>query len=222
MRALISILLLFAAAGALAAELVPLRQEDRLGAHIKGSSLPDTFRRELTSGLTNRLMIRVSLHQADREVRNRAVEIAIRYDLWDEQFTLTTRLDTVIVDTAVVREVQQVIERLQEIRLPGLFPTSSVPANGDLVMRAVVLLNPIDRERMEAIRQWVGQNSSRSSLDPAGAMGVGDLSVSNAIFNRIFEEYARGSDVASAWQQTVTTAPFRLDRVPQESRWRAR
>lgn len=102
--------------------------------------------------------------------------------------------------------------------MPGLFPTSSVPANGDLVMRAVVLLNPIDRERMDAIRQWVAQNSSRSSLDPAGAMGAGDLSVSNVIFNRIFEEYARGSDVASAWQQTLTTAPFRLDRLPQESR----
>jgi hypothetical protein len=63
----------------------------------------------------------------------------------------------------------------------------------------------------------VGQNTKRSSLDPAGALSVGDLSVSNAIFNRIFEQYASGQDVASAWQQTLATKPFRLIGLSQES-----
>lgn len=218
MKTLLTILLTLTTASSFAAELVPLRSSGHLEARIQGTSLPENFRRELTSGLTNRLMIRVTLHQAARELRGRSVEIAIRYDLWDEAFTMTTTLDGVSVDTVTYQEAQQVIHKLREIRLPELFPTSSVPADGELIMRALVLLNPIDRERMDAIRKWVAQNNKRSSLDPAAAMGAGDASASNVILERIFEQYASGADVASAWQQTLATQPFHRDDLPHESR----
>jgi len=218
MRIWLSILFVLATGSAFGAELTPLRQNGHLGGRIHGIALPDGFRRDLTSGLTNRLMIRLTLHQAARELRGRSIEIAVRYDLWEETFTLTRTVDGASVETAVFKQTQQVIERLQELRLVELFPASSVPADSDVVMRAIVLLNPIDRERMDAIKKWVAQNSKRSSLDPAGALSVGDTSVSNAIFNRIFEQYASGAEAASAWQQTLTTKPFRLNDVPQESR----
>jgi hypothetical protein len=218
MKTLLSILFVFAAGSAFAAELTPLRRDGHLGGRVQGIELPDSFRRDLTSGLTNRLMIRLTLHQAGRELRGRSIEIAVRYDLWEETFTMTRTVDGASVETAVFKQTQQVIERLQELRLAELFPASAVPADSDLVMRAIVLLNPIDRERMDAIKQWVAQNSKRSSLDPAGALSVGDTSVSNAIFNRIFEQYASGADVASAWQQTLTTKPFRLNSLLQEPR----
>jgi hypothetical protein len=217
MKTLLSILFVFVTASCCAAELTPLRQANLLGAHIQGASLPDSFHRDLTSGLTNRLMIRLTLHQAARELRARSIEIAIRYDLWDETFTMMTTIDGAKTESAVFKEAQQVIHRLQAIRLPELFATSDLPAESELTLRAIVLLNPIDRERMDAIREWVGQNTKRSSLDPAGALSVGDLSVSNAIFNRIFEQYASGQDVASAWQQTLATKPFRLIGLSQES-----
>jgi hypothetical protein len=218
MKTLLTILLALATASAVAAELAPVRQDGHLGARIQGTSLPDSFSRDLTSGLTNRLMIRFTLHQAARELHGRSVEIAIRYDLWDQTFTMTTMMDGVGVDTATYQETRQVIHRLREINLPELFPTSSVPADTELVMRAIVLLNPIDRERMDAIRKWVARNNKRSSLDPAGALAAGDASVSNAILERIFEQYASGADVASAWQQTLTTPPFHRDDLPHESR----
>lgn len=218
MKAWLQILFIFFAANSFAAELIPLRHNDHLGARIQGNSLPDSFRRDLTSGLTNRLMIRVTVHRASQQLHTRSVQIAVRYDLWDEKFILTTQLDGLSGETRVFAEAQQVMQRLQEINLPELFAIGSVPADGELVMRAVVLLNPIDRERMEAIREWVAQNSSRSSLDPAGAMSVGDMSVSNAIFNRIFEQYAGGSDLASAWQQTIATKPFRPHSLPKDVR----
>lgn len=218
MRILLSILLGLVAASSLAAELVPVRRDAHLGASIQGTALPESFRRDLTSGLTNRLMIRLTLHREARELQSRAVEIAIRYDLWDEQFAVITRVDGAVVNRVMIREIQQVIDTLRGLQLPELFPVSGVPHDEELIMHAIVLLNPIDRERMDAIRKWVTENSSRSPLDPAGAMGVADISVSNAIFNRIFEQYAGGSDVASAWQQTLATKPFRLDRLPHESR----
>lgn len=218
MRALLPFVLIFAAASSFATEFVPQRHGSHLGARIQGSPLPGTFRRDLTSGLTNRLLIRLTLRQAARELHTRSVEIAIKYDLWDEQFTMTTRLDGVVVNTSVSKDVQQVIDTLQAIDLPELFPLDAAPAGSEVIMKAVVLINPIDRARMDAIKEWVAQNSGRGSLDPAEALSAGDISVSNAIFNRIFEQYASGAEQASAWQQELVTKPFRLDRLPHESR----
>ncbi len=218
MKAWVLIVLSFAGADSFAAELLAQRHDNHLGARIEDITFPDSFRGDLTSGLTNRLMIRLTVHQGTQELHSRSVEIAIRYDLWDEQFTMTTQLEGNDLEISVYRDVQQVIQRLQTIQLPTLFSTKSVPANAELIMQAVVLLNPIDRERMDAIKEWVAKNSRRSSLDPAAAMGVGDISMSNAIFNRIFEQYASGSDVASAWHEKLTSAPFRVDTLPHESR----
>ena len=75
----------------------------------------------------------------------------------------------------------------------------------DLTLRVEVLLNPIDREKMQMIRKWVAQNSTP---EVAGRQGI---SVSNAIFNRIFEQYADGSDVAAVWRTAVQSARFRVD-----------
>ncbi len=217
MKTLLTILLMLATTSAVAAELTPISNGSHLGARIRGTLLPDSFPRELTSGLTNRLMIRFTLHQSARELRGRSIEIAIRYDLWDEAFTMTTLIDGVSVQTATYQQAQQVMHELQEIRLPELFPIGSVPADMELGMRAIVLLNPIDRERMAAISKWVAQNNKRSSLDPASALGTGDTA-SNAILERIFEQYSSGAEVASAWQQTLTSKPFQRDGLPHESR----
>lgn len=218
MKALLGILLALATTSCLAAELAAVRDQHHLGARLLGTSLPESFRHDLTSGLTNRLMIRLTLHQAARELRARSVEIAIRYDLWDETFTMTRTMDGVSVDTATYREAQQVIGKLQQITFSELFPIASLPADVELAMQAVVLLNPIDRERMEAISNWVAKNNKRASLDPASALGVGDASIASAIMQRIFDQYASGADVAATWQQSLTTEPFRLGSVPHESR----
>jgi hypothetical protein len=41
----------------------------------------------------------------------------------------------------------------------------------------------------------------------AGRQGITE---SNAIFNRIFEQYADGSNVAAAWRAAATSRPFRI------------
>jgi hypothetical protein len=60
---------------------------------------------------------------------------------------------------------------------------------------------------MRMIRKWVAQNSTPVV---GGDQGI---SLSNALFNRIFEQYAEGSDVAAAWRVELASAPFRLDRL---------
>jgi hypothetical protein len=213
MKSFIAGLLLLAAGSSCGADLTPVRQDAELGVSIQGVEFPPSLARDLTSGLTNRLLIRVSLEEAAQSVRRRVADIAIRYDLWDESFTIVTRIDDVAVSTRTQQSMQQVTELLQHVRLPRLFQVGTLRSANELVVQAELLLNPIDRERMENIKKWVAQNSSRQPLDPSRVLGHGDGSLSNAIFNRILEQYAAGSDVSAAWQQSLRTQSFSLDSV---------
>src|SRR5688572_4142781 len=72
---------------AFAATLAPTLTNGELGVRIDALPFPATLSRELESGLTNRLYVRVSLFDGQTLVQMRTVEIAIRYDLWEETFT---------------------------------------------------------------------------------------------------------------------------------------
>jgi hypothetical protein len=185
--------------------------DGKLGARIDAISYPSSLPKELTSGLTNRLYARVTLMAALEIVGQRSVEIAIRYDLWDQKYTVVRALDGAIVESRSVATSAEMNELLGALPLPGLFDLSTLSANS-LVLRVDLLLNPIDREKMRMIRKWVAQNSAP---DVNGDQGI---SVSNAIFNRIFEQYADGSDVAAAWRVAVTSNPFSIDSLKHEGR----
>jgi hypothetical protein len=145
-------------------------------------------------------------------------EIAIRYDLWDEVFTLVTRLDGAAPETTTKRSAQDVRASIDRIRLARLFGTTDIDVSSELIVHAELLLNPIDRERMDNLRKWVAENSTRRSLDPAGVLGAADATLANAVFNKIFEQYASGSDVAAVWQQRISTPRFKLEALPHDGR----
>ena len=69
-----------------AAQLTPLLQQGELGADLKGASLPPTIRKDLVSGLTNRIVIRVTLVNPTQPIAQKLVGIAVKYDLWEETF----------------------------------------------------------------------------------------------------------------------------------------
>src|SRR5262245_5835164 len=79
-------LLLLLSQVALAAELTPFLYEEQLCARIVGTSFPENLSKELTSGLTNRILVRVVLSAGGETIGQKSVELAIRYDLWDENF----------------------------------------------------------------------------------------------------------------------------------------
>jgi hypothetical protein len=85
-------------------------------------------------------------------------------------------------------------------------------------VNADVLLNPIDRERMDRIRKWVAENSAHSPVDPTrpDATAPVGASMSNALFNSIFEQYASGTSVAAAWHETVGSKPFTRESLEHE------
>lgn len=220
MRLLVALVLLMVLVSELAAasELTPFIKNQRLGVVIRTIELPATFPKDLVSGLTNRLLIRVTLVSQSQPVAQKTAEVAVKYDLWDESFAVILTVNGTVATARTCSNVMEVQAFLADIRLPGLFARSEVPGAGGVTLRAEVLLNPIERERMAAIRRWVAQNSTYTPSDTDGfgsARGVG-TSRSNEIFNRIFEQYSQGMDLVATWKETVSSKPFNIDEVGSE------
>jgi hypothetical protein len=219
MRAAAALVLCLALASKplVAAELRPFLKDEQLGVALRSIALPATIPRDLVSGLTNTLLIHVALLSGARQVDQRTAEIAIKYDLWDETFTWTVTVHDVVVSVRPHASRAEIDALLADIHLPGLFATNEVPGDRVATLRVEVLLNPIERERIEAIKKWVAENSTYT---PADTPGYSDKRVgssrSNAIFNGIFGQYAGGTGIAAAWKQSVSSEPFTIAAVPDE------
>jgi len=201
------------AADAFGGQLTPAVQKGQLGLILDAPAYPDTLGKDLTSGLTNRILIRVTLARGTEVVGTRAVEIAVRYDLWDEHFTTTVTLDGAQTDVKIITGMEQMQAFLRRLSLPRLFAGNGLEHAPPLTLTAEVLLNPVDRERMEMIRKWVAQNNVGPGA--VGGRNNGDLAV--AIFNKIFEQYSKGADVAAVWRETSVSRPFLLEELADES-----
>lgn len=196
-----------------AAQLTPRLDDGMLSLLVESTAWPATLQKDLTSGLTNRILIRVTLMRGPGIMQQRAVEIAVRYDLWDERFAMTLTLDGVEGEARMVQSLNDMHAALGKLHLPHLFPGAALSSGQDYSLVTEVLLNPVDRERMEMIRKWVAENSI-ASADIGGRSAGGDLAV--VIFNRIFEQYAKGADITAVWREASASQPFRLEELIDE------
>jgi hypothetical protein len=217
LRLLVSlvVLALFAATDVLGAQLTPLLQGGELGVDLKGASLPPTIRKDLVSGLTNRIVIRVTLLSAGQPAAERLVGFAIKYDLWEETFGVKVDVDALPVSASTGQRLDEVIAMLNDLNLPRLFAVDAATAGKSLALTAEILFDPIEKARMEEIRKWVAENNHSGPPD-ASSLSAGlptPRSTSARLFNRIFEQYAAGASVAASWKQTVTSKPFKLEEL---------
>jgi hypothetical protein len=219
MRRPVALVLVLAVAAktSVGAELIPVVRDHNLGIAIRAVALPTTFPKDLVSGLTNKLLIHVSLFSGGRQVDRKNAEISIKYDLWDETFKLTMAVNEAVVDVRSNLTREAVEAFLADIRIPDLFAAGEVREDGVAALRVEMLLNPIERERIEAIQQWVAENNTYT---PADTPGFGDKRVgssrSNAIFNRIFEQYAQGAATAATWKESLSSKSFKIEEVGDE------
>lgn len=202
---------------AVSGALTPFVHGGQLGVRLTDTRLPPTLRKDLVSGLTNRILLRVTLQPERQPPVRKVLDITIQYDLWEETFKMQILTDEALVSSRTYRQVDEVIAALLDLKLPGLFAPGRVSA---LTLDVEVLFNPIDKERMDEIRKWVAENSRPAP--PAGA-GFGQglpppapASESRALFNRIFSQYAEGASVAAAWKDSAASQPFRLEDLRDE------
>ena len=207
MRRVLALVFLACIADSNAADVEVIRREGKLGVRVLAVAYPANLSKDLVSGLTNRLYARISLLDSGKVLEQRAVEIALRYDLWDEKFSLLSTMNETVVESRTLANVAEVESMLATLSLPGLFDIGRLTNKHDYLLRVELLLNPIDREKMRTIRKWVSQNTSPTV--------AGDqMSASNAVFNRIFEQYA-DSDLAAAWRVALEET-FRVESVTHE------
>jgi hypothetical protein len=218
--ALLLLLLLLSPISALSAELNPFLQEHRLGVIITQVRLPPTLRKDLASGLTNKILIRVVLSEDAKPLIRKLVGIAVRYDLWEETFSMDTRVDDVMVDSKTYRQMEDVVSALGNLRLPGLFRPGQAAQGAQLALTAELLFNPVEKERMDEIRKWVAENSGPTLPDSTtvrpGLSAPAPASDSRALFNKIFQQYAAGASIAAAWKDTGSSKPFKVEELRDE------
>jgi hypothetical protein len=204
----------------LAAHLTPTLAKEQLGVLITDARLPRTLADDLRSGLTTRILIQIELLQQARSMGHRDVEVDLRYDLWDDNFETTFRIDGLIVSAQTLGKLQEVTAMLAHLSIPELFPAAGLAGTKDLVMTARLLFNPLEKEQMEEIRKWVTENS-RPTPNVATGSGGGlaapqPPSESRTLFDRIFEQYAAGASIAAPFADGATSKPFNMEALTHE------
>ena len=210
---LLAILALGRLADVWGAELAPMLDDGRLGGVLRAVDLPPTIKKDLVSGLTNRIAVRISLLRSRQIVAQAAADVAVKYDLWDETFAVKVGVDDHPAASLTAHDVDEVVSVLTNLNLPHLFQADSVPRSGPLQLEAVLLFDPIEKARMEEIRKWVEENDHVPPPDAASLSSIlpAPRSASARLFNRIFEQYASGAPLAATWKQTVVSKPFIMD-----------
>jgi hypothetical protein len=199
-----------------AAEAVPFLESQHVGVEIRQLSFPQDLARDLKSGLTSRLLVRVVLVSESRPIAHQTFEMAVKYDLWDENFAVTSRTGASVAIKQTLASLSEIMTRLEDLKLTNLFAASVVEARQALALRVDVLLDPIEKERMEQIRKWVAENTTHTApVDPDRPASTAPLVDSGAdlIFNRIFEQYAAGAEVAASWHSSLESKSFTVSEL---------
>jgi hypothetical protein len=194
--------------GSQAADLTPRISNQGLGLSLSALTFPESLEKDLKSGFENRVLLRAVLLASTKIVARRDVVVTVKFDLWDELFTVRTFVGTDKISELTLKETKGVIAYLSGLQLENVFPTSAFQTEKDLVLQAEISLNPIEREKIERVRKWVASNSA-----PGGAVGVkaggSPLTAKpNDLFNAIFDQYIRGEDIVAPWKVTLTSNAF--------------
>ena len=216
------LLLVFRPSHAVAARLTPWMASTGLGVAITQIALPRTLRSDLSSGLTNRIVLQILLLKDTARVRQRTAEITVKYDLWDETYRMTVTLEGTVVVSQTYTRVDEVMSALSSLRLPGLFAAGDLPDSARMQLAVKIVFDPIEKARLEEQRQWVRENTAPLPAAPnvseigPGARASAPVPQQHSLFDRIFEQYAAGATVAGTWQDSGSSLEFELKGLRRE------
>lgn len=216
MRTLLLIGLSLLTSVAQALEIIPLKGPSGYGVKIKDITYPDKIEKELSSGLTTKVLYHLQLKAGPEVIINFISEYAVKYDLWDESFAFEISPPSDEKVKRIFRSNNEVLVQLQSPVFDGAFG-SDVQQDKLMRIQVDILLNPIQKEKMEKIRKWVAQNSVTDLLDPTGGRSLKSTGArGDTIFNTIFEQFSRGSSVAGVWKTSGQSKEFRFKEVNNE------
>jgi hypothetical protein len=207
-------LLMLISATVNAAEPVPFLQRQRIGVTVTSIKLPPTLRKDLVSGLRNRILVRIILTQGSQPIAQTTVGIEVKYDLWDETFSMQTTVADSSPQSRTYQQIDDMMAALSRLRLQGLFTPDAAWRGKPLGVSVELLFNPVAKEQMDELRRWVAENSgpTRTQAGRDVSLPAGEpASDSRAWFNRIFSQYSAGALDAAAWRDRGSSVPFKLE-----------
>ena len=125
----------------------------------------ESVSRRLTSGFTVRVVQRAWLiagegGEAGNVVAGTARTVEVRYDLWDEEFTVVAHSPGGRVSRRQVRSVDEVRGLLAQVSNLAAFDTSLVPADKPCHVAVVVEVDPLSDEQLSEVRSWLSRPQS--------------------------------------------------------------
>lgn len=219
------LLALYTTPVAWAGELMPFKADGKVGVVIRDVRFPESFAKDLVSGLMNRILVRFEITRTAGspalEPFSRAARIGIRYDLWEENFRVETEVPGMNTTVTKVESKRAMSDFLSKLVFRKLWRIDELPPSATrdgFLIRADFLLNPIGQEKMEKIKKWVTQNSVTVVQSSAGGVGVRTLgrARAGAMFNEIFGQISGGATEAAAWREIIVSKPIRLSEVASE------
>lgn len=223
-RMAVVLLLVLRPPQAVAARLTPWIASTGLGVAITQTALPRTLRSDLSSGLTNRIVLQIVLLKDTARLRQRTAEITVKYDLWDETYHMTVTLEGSVIMSQTYTAVDEVIGALSSLRLPGVFASGDLPDSARLQLAVKIVFDPIEKARLEEQRQWVQENTAPAPLPETpnvseigpGAQVSTPGPQQHSLFDRIFEQYAAGASIAGTWLDSGSSLEFELKSLRRE------
>lgn len=199
-----------------ALEVVPNQDGEHVSVELKHLKLPRKLNKELSSGLTTRMLFQLSLQQGGDVLSAKTYRLSVLYDLWEETFHVE-ELTGSSSRTWLLNSKKEVLELLGSPQFDKVFSTSGLRSDKKLNVKAQVLLNPVGRQKMEEIQKWVQKNTVLNPINPTTGRAVrANPRRGDTIFNAIFEQFARGHSVASDWKASATSKPFQILELKNE------
>ncbi len=206
-RPLLSLLLTI---GLVAAPLVALAVEPRtrrVGVSVRDNRLKISFgfrdafpkgvQEKLSSGLTQQVLIKVSLERRGETppVAYWARNIGVTYKLWEEKYIVSLE-DISGRRSASVKTKRQAVDLAGALVEAPITDVRGIPA-GAYRLRVRIETNPVSKEMVEKIRQWLARSRASKADAPAPSNYFG--SFVGALVDRRISRADHQIDFVSQW-----------------------
>ena len=120
--------------------------------------------KELTSGLPNNISVIVKLYHKQKLVAQSRVNSKVIYDLWDEVFIVETFNPPSLTVNRYSNKAH-LMANLREFNLTNVINNNElkIPAK-ELTTTVQVIYNPVDKERIKRVQQWIRDNNGYTQL----------------------------------------------------------
>ncbi len=185
-------------------ELTPFRNGDSLGAVLRITDLPnEQLSKNLKNGFTTTLLYNISVKNPKFSGPEKQLVFAVYYDLWNEVFH-STELFGQVKKTTTFKTPAEVISRVEKVVFLPLEALSSLDLNAPTSIVVQVYLDPIQKDRLTAVRKWISENSINTGAEQTRT------TPSNPLFSALVGEYLNAGLASLSWKTEVRSSAFRI------------